>query len=118
MKNHFGHKDSVSPKNKQLFESNITDKPGTSTQSIVYNSAPKLSAELNLKISKPTLKRKCISLYESQSSSSLVNTNVETEINTSQVNTAYSDDSDSVTLKPLRGKNKLEEEKLKVLKSN
>lgn len=150
MKNHFGHKDSVSPKNKQLFESNITDKQRTSTQSIVYNSAPKLSAELESKKSKPTLKRKCISQHEPQSS--LVNTNVETEINTCQVNTADSDDSDSVTLKPLRRKNKknipsqildllreekkeavennklffnlmgrlveLEEEKLKVLKSN
>jgi len=46
MKNHFGYKDSVSPKNKKLFESSIIDKPGTSTQNVVYNSAPQLSTEL------------------------------------------------------------------------
>ncbi|KAF0683860.1 Uncharacterized protein FWK35_00037379, partial [Aphis craccivora] len=45
MKNHFGHKDSVLPKNKQLFEPSIIDKSGTSTQNVVYNSAAQLSAE-------------------------------------------------------------------------
>lgn len=149
MKQHFGHKDSFSPKNYQLFESKITDKSGTSTQSIAYNSAPKLAAELKTKISKPTLKRKC--QYDLQPP--LVNTNVATGRNTTtKVNTTDSDDSDSGILKPVKVKNKkyipsqildllreekkervennklffnlmgrlveLEEEKLKVLKSN
>jgi len=101
MKNHFGHKDSVSPKNKQLFESNISDKPGTSTQ--IFNSASQLSAELKSKISKPTLKKKCISQCKQQPT--LVNTNFAREINTvTQVNTDDSDDSESVILKPLRVK--------------
>lgn len=102
MKNHFGYKDSVSPKNKQLFESNITDKPGTSTQSVMYNTAPQLSAELKSKINKTSLKRKCIS----QSQPTLVNNNVAKDITVTHVNTDDSDDSDSVILKPVRNKKK------------
>lgn len=85
MKNHFGQKDSVLPKNKQLFESSIIDKPGTSTQNVVYNSAAQLSAELKSKINKPTLKRKCISQCKSQSTS--MDTNVDKDITEIRENT-------------------------------
>jgi len=95
MKNHFGHKNLVLLKNKQLFESSIIDKPRTSTQNVVYNSAPQLSAELKSKINKPTLKRKCISQCKSQSTS--MDTNVDKDITEIGENTNDSDDSDSKT---------------------
>lgn len=102
MKNHFGHKDSVLPKNKQLFESSIIDKPGTPLQNVVYNSAAQLSAELKSKINKPTLKRKCISQCKSQSTS--MDTNVDKDITEIRENTNDSDDSDSINLKQVRVK--------------
>lgn len=111
MKNHFGHKDSVIPKPKHLFESSITsDNLSSINQKITYNSATQLSNQLNTKINK-SLKRKCPQQPTNNTH------NIPNVSETTHEDTDESESSDFVTLKPSKTKkNNIQSEILDLLK--
>lgn len=102
MKNNFGHKDSVSPKVQQLFESSIHSNKESSQQNSVYNSATQLSDKLNSKTNKPFLKPK--QNNKSTPKTTYVNTKDDSTLSNSSGYTLQgsdeSEDSDSVSIKP------------------
>lgn len=101
MKNYFGHKDSVTPKVKQLFESAITSNKESSQQNLIYNSATQLSDKLKSKVNKPLLKRKYLNQSTSVPNDDKLNNSGHT-----QVSSDASEDSDSASITPIRVKKK------------
>lgn len=101
MKNYFGHKDSVTPKVKELFESAITSNKESSQQNLIYNSASQLSDKLKSKVNKPLLKRKYLNQSTSVPNDDKLNNSGYT-----QVSSDASEDSDSASITPIRVKKK------------